>query len=116
MTAYHKKNLDKSKEKRKKSKPDNDEGKKYKCDLCNYSTNSRGNLNLHFNAEYHLDKVRSLQNSVTITKVSEWLQSSPTVQELPKEAVTITKIEKSFKSRVSYVLDLLSFWIENSFC
>ena len=95
LTAYHKKNLDKSKEKSKNWKPDNDEVKKYKCDLCNYATNSRGNLNLHFDADYHLDKVRSLQNSVTITKVSEWLQSSPMVQELPKETVTITKIEKS---------------------
>lgn len=40
--------------------------KPYRCEICNYSTTTKGNLSIHMQSDKHLNNVQELNNSQTM--------------------------------------------------
>ena len=38
--------------------------KPYRCEVCNYSTTTKGNLSIHMQSDKHLNNMQELQNGV----------------------------------------------------
>lgn len=45
--------------------------KPYRCEICNYSTTTKGNLSIHMQSDKHLNNVQELNNSQTMVRISE---------------------------------------------
>ncbi|XP_058980350.1 zinc finger protein 2 isoform X2 [Musca domestica] len=45
--------------------------KPYRCDICNYSTTTKGNLSIHMQSDKHLNNVQELNSSRTIITSSD---------------------------------------------
>lgn len=44
--------------------------KPYRCEICNYSTTTKGNLSIHMQSDKHLNNVQELNNSQTMVSYS----------------------------------------------
>ncbi|XP_075680949.1 Zn finger homeodomain 2 isoform X3 [Dermatophagoides pteronyssinus] len=50
--------------------------KPYRCDVCNYSTTTKGNLSIHMQSDKHINNVQELQNgNIPATATEHLLQS-----------------------------------------
>ena len=43
--------------------------KPYRCDVCNYSTTTKGNLSIHMQSDKHINNMQELQNGTTEMKM-----------------------------------------------
>lgn len=54
--------------------------KPYRCEVCNYSTTTKGNLSIHMQSDKHLNNMQELQNgTVTNSDLTTHQQSTPPV-------------------------------------
>jgi C2H2-type zinc-finger domain len=42
--------------------------KPYRCEICNYSTTTKGNLSIHMQSDKHLNNVQELNNSQNMVR------------------------------------------------
>ncbi|KAH9487575.1 Zinc finger homeobox protein 4 [Bulinus truncatus] len=56
--------------------------KPYRCDVCNYSTTTKGNLSIHMQSDKHINNMQDLANGSTEIKMQPPPQS-PATQSLP---------------------------------
>ena len=43
--------------------------KPYRCEICNYSTTTKGNLSIHMQSDKHLNNVQELNNSQSMVRI-----------------------------------------------
>lgn len=56
--------------------------KPYRCEVCNYSTTTKGNLSIHMQSDKHLNNMQELQNgTVTNSELTTHQQSAPPVSQ-----------------------------------
>ncbi|KAJ8343807.1 hypothetical protein SKAU_G00311360 [Synaphobranchus kaupii] len=51
--------------------------KPFRCEVCNYSTTTKGNLSIHMQSDKHLNNMQTLQNGGTIPSASDQPKSKP---------------------------------------
>lgn len=51
--------------------------KPYRCDICNYSTTTKGNLSIHMQSDKHLNNMQELSNSQNLNNNSSLSASVP---------------------------------------
>jgi AT-binding transcription factor 1 len=56
--------------------------KPYRCDVCNYSTTTKGNLSIHMQSDKHLNNMQELQQSGSAPPVAE-MQQQPNPRPSP---------------------------------
>ena len=52
--------------------------KPYRCDVCNYSTTTKGNLSIHMQSDKHINNMQELQNGTTEMKMAPASPVQPT--------------------------------------
>ncbi|KAI1904181.1 hypothetical protein AGOR_G00003040 [Albula goreensis] len=51
--------------------------KPFRCEVCNYSTTTKGNLSIHMQSDKHLNNMQTLQNGGSITSTGEQVFGHP---------------------------------------
>ena len=69
--------------------------KPYRCDVCNYSTTTKGNLSIHMQSDKHINNMQELQQSQQPTGDPAVVESppslpAPSVAELPPSSGAVT--------------------------
>ena len=73
--------------------------KPYRCEVCNYSTTTKGNLSIHMQSDKHLNNMQELQNggipnmeSGVVTPQSQMLAHSQSSQQSPSSSNCVPKV------------------------
>jgi AT-binding transcription factor 1 len=61
--------------------------KPYRCEVCNYSTTTKGNLSIHMQSDKHLNNMQELQNGNNLVNTSDRLSHSPVGRGMPPSAL-----------------------------
>lgn len=48
--------------------------KPYRCEICNYSTTTKGNLSIHMQSDKHLNNVQELSSTQNLVRIDTGIQ------------------------------------------
>ncbi|XP_076370917.1 zinc finger homeobox protein 3-like [Tachypleus tridentatus] len=76
--------------------------KPYRCEVCNYSTTTKGNLSIHMQSDKHINNVQELQNGNISTKhiIQSQSLSNAHVSEPPKKMPSPSKPKATWRCDV----------------
>ncbi|KAK6185517.1 hypothetical protein SNE40_007732 [Patella caerulea] len=60
--------------------------KPYRCEVCNYSTTTKGNLSIHMQSDKHINNMQDLANGSTEMKMPPSAPPTPTTPSFPDES------------------------------
>lgn len=91
--------------------------KPYRCDVCNYSTTTKGNLSIHMQSDKHLNNMQELQNgNVTNESLMQPQGLSPVTSSAAVTAVTpspvspgMNDIKKAAKPKPTWRCDVCNY-------
>ncbi|KAG4069965.1 hypothetical protein HA402_015189 [Bradysia odoriphaga] len=72
--------------------------KPYRCEICNYSTTTKGNLSIHMQSDKHLNNMQELNSTQSLSQTSE-IRESPKII-LPNMSQQSAKPKPSFRCDV----------------
>lgn len=72
--------------------------KPYRCEICNYSTTTKGNLSIHMQSDKHLNNMQELNSTQNLSQASE-IRESPKII-LPNMSQQSAKPKPSFRCDV----------------
>ncbi|KAG7455432.1 hypothetical protein MATL_G00256680, partial [Megalops atlanticus] len=76
--------------------------KPFRCEVCNYSTTTKGNLSIHMQSDKHLTNVQALQNGGTEPEYDRASHSVPVPSPRPSDAEGKTHSPAKPKARSSW--------------
>ncbi|XP_074645997.1 zinc finger homeobox protein 3-like [Tubulanus polymorphus] len=83
--------------------------KPYRCDVCNYSTTTKGNLSIHMQSDKHINNMQELQNGTQEMKLPP-VTSCPQPPITPPAAVDINNVnKKSLKPKPTWRCDVCNY-------
>ncbi|KAK3086367.1 hypothetical protein FSP39_017455 [Pinctada imbricata] len=84
--------------------------KPYRCEVCNYSTTTKGNLSIHMQSDKHLNNVQELANGGTEMKMAPQQTQPPPPSSQPVQAVndTMSQMKKN-KPKPTWRCDVCNY-------
>ncbi len=80
--------------------------KPYRCDVCNYSTTTKGNLSIHMQSDKHINNIQELQNGSQEIKMPA---QPPQVMPPPPQAQTPEIMKKQSKPKPTWRCDVCNY-------
>jgi AT-binding transcription factor 1 len=84
--------------------------KPYRCEVCNYSTTTKGNLSIHMQSDKHINNMQELQNGGVITAPDGTKISQAALAQMPASAVQRLNPSQPLLPSASSVLGGLTAW------
>lgn len=84
--------------------------KPYRCEICNYSTTTKGNLSIHMQSDKHLNNMQELNNTQSINQpnVNPEIRENPKIV-LPSIAPPNSTPQPAIKPKPSFRCDVCSY-------
>ncbi len=80
--------------------------KPYRCDVCNYSTTTKGNLSIHMQSDKHINNIQELQNGSQEIKMPA---QPPQVMPPPPQAAPPEIMKKQSKPKPTWRCDVCNY-------
>ena len=80
--------------------------KPYRCDVCNYSTTTKGNLSIHMQSDKHINNIQELQNGTQEIKIPA---QPPQAMPPPPQAQTPDIMKKQSKPKPTWRCDVCNY-------
>ena len=80
--------------------------KPYRCDVCNYSTTTKGNLSIHMQSDKHINNIQELQNGTQEIKIPA---QPPQAMPPPPQAQTPDVMKKQNKPKPTWRCDVCNY-------
>ena len=80
--------------------------KPYRCDVCNYSTTTKGNLSIHMQSDKHINNIQELQNGTQEIKIPA---QPPQTMPPPPQAQTPDIMKKQNKPKPTWRCDVCNY-------
>ena len=69
--------------------------KPYRCEVCNYSTTTKGNLSIHMQSDKHINNMQELQNGGVITAPDGTKICQAALAQMPTAAMAVQRLNAS---------------------
>ena len=83
--------------------------KPYRCEVCNYSTTTKGNLSIHMQSDKHINNMQELQNGGVITAPDGTKITQAALAQMPMAAQRLNASHPAFPPQQSWRCDLCNY-------
>lgn len=87
--------------------------KPYRCEVCNYSTTTKGNLSIHMQSDKHLNNMQELQNGggnpVAVTVQDPTMPQQPSPKSTPLHHSPVSSGATSHKPKPTFRCDVCNY-------